>query len=135
MAQKNKLWLRANAALLLAFAATPLSAQQDLVDALVDTSKAIPANTPLNARVLPNPGAAIGTTIAHESSISLHGACRRYNASYTKVLSGYDIRGFNTAADAQARMALPRTWCVVWVQDSNGTSSALWVLARHVKLK
>lgn len=123
------------AALLLTLAAMPLSAQQDLVDALVDTSKAMPAKTPLNARVLPNPGAAIGGIVPHGSSISLHGACRRYNAGYTKVLSAYDIRGFDTTAGAQARMALSRTWCVAWVQDSNGISSSLWVSARHVTLK
>ena len=132
---KTRLWFSANAALLLTLAATPLSAQQDLVDAVVDTSKAIPANTPLNARVLPNPAAAIGATIAHGSSISLHGACRRYNSSYTKVLSAYDIRGFDTATGAQARMVLSRTWCVAWVQDKSGAASSLWVSARHVTLK
>ena len=135
MMAKTQLWLSANAALLLTLAATPLSAQQDLVDAVVDTSKAKPAKTPLNARVLPNPGAAIGATIPDGSNISLHGACRRYNASYTKVLSAFDIRGFNTTAGAQARMALSRTWCVAWVEDSSGTSSSLWVSARHVTLK
>lgn len=132
----TQLSLIGHAALFLIFAASaPVDAQQDLVDALVDTSTAMPAKSPLNARVAPMPSAAIGATIPHGSSISLHGACRRYNASYTKVLSAYDIRGFNTSAAAQARMALSRTWCVAWVQTSNGNSSSLWVSAKYVTLK
>jgi hypothetical protein len=113
-------------------AATPLYAQA-YIDGIVDTSTASPANTALNARVLAKPNAAIGATIPHGSAISLQGPCRRYNANYSKVMSAFDIASMSKVS-AQSRMAQARTWCVVWVDSTNGTSNSLWVSAKYIKL-
>lgn len=103
------------------------------IGGMVDTSVATPSLSLLKVRVLPKPSAAVWTSLAHGTNVSLTGPCRRYNAAYSAVLGTYNLHTM-TKAQGQAKMNLPRVWCAVWVEKPSGNFTQRWVHASYVKL-
>ena len=103
------------------------------IGGIVDTSAGTPPLSPLNVRTQPKPSAPLWMSLPHTSNVSLTGPCRRYNSSYSAVLSSFNVKNLSKAV-AQPKMQRPRTWCQVWVEKPAGAFSARWVNANFVML-
>jgi hypothetical protein len=125
---------RITVSLLLTLALSSVAHASAFVGGIVDTSNATPPLTALNARVQPKPTAAISVAIPHGSNLSLTGPCRRYNASYTTILSAFSLKT-TPKAQAQAKMGFPRVWCAVWAETQPGQFQTRWVSAKFVTLQ
>jgi hypothetical protein len=77
-------------------------------------------STTLNIRLLPKPTAPIRGTYSFHNIISLTGVCKRYNSSYTTVISSFNFHlGSGSVAYYTGLLSLSRTWCQTYHNKFN----------------